>query len=606
MEGLFLVGLLSLGLLAAVFQNGDDPITSDGGDGDGDGDGSTDPILGTDGDDLLTATGSETIFGGAGNDTLSADEGSDGAMLNGEDGDDTLTLSGTDGTADGGAGDDTITAYGTGGTVAGGEGDDAITVLGTADSISGGTGDDTIQVDSGLLGASGPVDGGAGDDRIVLTESATATTQEAIGGAGDDTLRSELIDGEAGADVLTGGTGADQFEVFSYNTGGDPSAGADLGNVATITDFNAAEDRLVVDLSSFPVFATPTEAANQIDLEVTDLADGSGSDLSFTIINAAADGAVTGTIRLEGVTGLDPAAIDFATSPGSVDGVLNGTPGSDVITAEGDDTVFAGAGDDSLSVDGDANGAVLNGEEGNDRLRDGGVNVQLNGGAGNDSFFGGDAEGTVMDGGEGDDAFYLAGGGDTQANGGAGNDIFEADTTGVDVVLSGGDGDDDFYVGGEGGTINGDAGNDTIGVEGGGWEIFGGTGDDAMTVAYVADGAVNIFTGGAGADVFTLAATSNAQAGSGEDADLGVVGVITDFSEAEDALVLDLRDLASGDGMASLNAITTTLAPDGSYTDVTFDITLTATGAQQLSTIRLAGVDGFDADGITVLGNAAA
>lgn len=193
---------------------GDDLIEGEGGD---------DKLHGDEGDDL--------VIGGEGNDTIRGQEGDD--TLFGNEGDDWLGGDTGRDWVDGGAGDDEVKGgYGSD-LVIGGEGEDI---------VEGGAGDDVV------IGGTGPVEGldelqtadlhadllAAGEwnaDNAVFnipTDDGEADTLD--GGDGDD-----MLIGGAG-DTMTGGEGQDLFVLLD-------SAGVDP---ATITDYDAAEDALVV------------------------------------------------------------------------------------------------------------------------------------------------------------------------------------------------------------------------------------------------------------------------------------------------------------------------------------------------------------------------
>ncbi|MCC2112779.1 MAG: cadherin domain-containing protein, partial [Hyphomicrobiales bacterium] len=193
--------------------------------------------------DLKTGTGSggtaegdtyaniERVVGGAGNDTIIADD-HDGGYYWGRGGDDTLiggtgtdSLYGGDGadTLNGGAGEDWA-RYG--------DGDQSVTVdLGAPvqsggmaegdilidiENVEGSRGDDRITGDAGdnhLMGGEGAdiIDGGAGDDLIQgwgWWNGASVDGDDILsGGTGNDT-----IEGQAGNDTLTGGSGDDALD----------------------------------------------------------------------------------------------------------------------------------------------------------------------------------------------------------------------------------------------------------------------------------------------------------------------------------------------------------------------------------------------------------
>ncbi|MBD3664376.1 calcium-binding protein [Sulfitobacter aestuariivivens] len=331
MSPFLLLGLMALGLSLPHFVNDDDLDDTDTQE-------PTDPaetIVGTAGDDALVALDNQILNGLDGNDILSTDDLAGAATLDGGLGTDTLTGSGTDillaggggadvltletafdpatevsSSANGGDGDDTITATGIGGSVDGGGADDVISVQGAFETITGGNGDDTIVSDSADFGGGTPVDGGAGNDDITISDNAgTGFSTQINGGDGNDAIRSMVLWGDAtSADVLTGGAGADSFTVGFIQLGANDGT---LGQVMEITDFDPAEDQLAIDLSGFDIFGDDNSALNSLNFDLLERADGTGTDLVFTVQNGAATGDLTGNIFLSNATGIDPAAIVF-------------------------------------------------------------------------------------------------------------------------------------------------------------------------------------------------------------------------------------------------------------------------------------------------------
>ncbi|GAA0600138.1 hypothetical protein GCM10009416_42690 [Craurococcus roseus] len=162
-----------------------------------------DTVIGGDGDDamfgdadfyaghLRDAAGSNLLFGGAGNDSITAGYGAD--------------------TVFGGGGDDSIRGHGS--SVPSGSGGVIARESDFGDSLFGGSGDDTI-------------DGAGGRDAI-------------HGGSGDDSLI-----GGVGNDTLAGGAGADSF-VFAAPPLGTPfDTGQGSGNRDVVLDFRTGEDLL--------------------------------------------------------------------------------------------------------------------------------------------------------------------------------------------------------------------------------------------------------------------------------------------------------------------------------------------------------------------------
>ncbi|WP_425100946.1 calcium-binding protein [Tropicibacter sp. S64] len=174
----------------------------------------SDTITGTTGNDTLTGTAnSETIFAGPGDDIVEAGEGSDGV--------------------DGGTGSDTLN---------GGIGNDTILGSEGADNIVGGDGSDF------LLGGDGDdsIDGGADDDSIL----GGAGSDTINGGLGDDVLDGGSQSGDDGTgDVLDGQTGDDTLYLGEgdFGTGGSGADSFHVDGIAQITDFDTAQDMLVVE-----------------------------------------------------------------------------------------------------------------------------------------------------------------------------------------------------------------------------------------------------------------------------------------------------------------------------------------------------------------------
>lgn len=264
------------------------------------------------GNDTITAEGhSVHVNGGDGDDVLTGH--AIRQVLDGGAGDDTITST-TGGIILGGAGDDSIRAFGSGAFINGGEGADSIDIAGLTNSeiwldgddqligygqdntgvvigltdvaeFTGHNGDETIIMrgpgqlralggnDSILASGGAEVWGGDGNDLIVVSGSGSNSL---MGEAGNDTLigtlnwrsegssdrfahhvgaSSDLLDGGDGddvirfdnADTVTGGAGADQLVGF---LSGDANA--------TVTDFNAADDSLLV-------YLNPEDAANRFD-----------------------------------------------------------------------------------------------------------------------------------------------------------------------------------------------------------------------------------------------------------------------------------------------------------------------------------------------------
>nr|WP_011116776.1 calcium-binding protein [Ruegeria sp. PR1b]AAN05170.1 RB149 [Ruegeria sp. PR1b] len=187
---------------------------------------------------ITTATGDEggEAYGGAGNDyILGTDSGHDLVGMGA--GEDTVLLGTGNSTVYAGADDAegdsvTVEAASTGNNeIYTGAGEDTVTGAGGDDTIGAGADDDTVSAGAG----DDVVYAGAGDDSVLAGTGA----DEVYGGAGDDT-----IDADAGADTIYGGAGDDQVALGGGDTDADVfvfSAGND-----SVTEFETGTDKIDV------------------------------------------------------------------------------------------------------------------------------------------------------------------------------------------------------------------------------------------------------------------------------------------------------------------------------------------------------------------------
>ena len=281
--------------------------------------GETDPaptVFGEGGDDSIYSERAH-VDGGTGHDTIRiAPQGYSGhftQIAEGGDGDDSLVADPdmpphvvgplfADFELHGDAGDDTLTGFAStgpeGSAFFGGEGNDAIAIDGTFHgtvNADGGAGDDTISV-----------------DRMVHYYQ----TNDDIPGL------TQFTEGDF---ALSGGEGADRFEVNAdiryVQDGQDPAI------LATVTDFNPAEDVLSISYETGDVnphvFDDPAGVTQTTNHDasfggLSEAADGSYTDVIISVNGEDADDGTPITqdfaVRLEGVSGLDPASV-------TVDGV---------------------------------------------------------------------------------------------------------------------------------------------------------------------------------------------------------------------------------------------------------------------------------------------
>ena len=418
-----------------------------------------------------TLIGIEQAHGSAFDDILRGDaqanqlQGRDGAdSLNGAAGNDLLL---------GGAGADNLS---------GGDGDDELLGEAGADTLDGGTGTDTVRFFNALVGVSidltlgtAQESGGPADVLINIESAHGSNFNDALRGTvganrlfgldGDDVFYAGR-----GADTLSGGNGADRYEIMAGDGfdsivdlgrgGGDRVVfNSYLAENASIYRQSLQNDNIVFDFGTPPgltadavVLANTLTAGAVGAIEWFQFADG-------TVWDHATMLARLGQQRVQANWQFSAGA-DVAMGSLAAD-MLNGLAGDDVISGlEGAD--------------------ILRGDAGHDTLRGGEGGDTLNGGAGNDSLSGGDSFADLRDviyGGDGNDRID-GGYGNDQGFGGLGND-----------VLDGGFGADELY---------GQEGDDTL--TGGAFSdvIFGGDGNDLVNGGFGHDR----LNGGLGADRF--------------------------------------------------------------------------------------------------------
>lgn len=391
-----------------------------------------DQLFGQSGDDtLLGKGGNDLLFGGVGNDTLTGGVGDD--QVFGQTGNDRMVWNPGDGTDlnEGGDGVDTV-------EVNGGNGSEQFTAspngtrvrfdrvnpapfsldIGTTENLvlNANGGDDSFTGATGLAPLIGlTVDGGAGNDTLTGGDGSDVL----LGGDGNDT-----VSGGRGNDVAFLGAGDDVF-VWNPGDGSDTVEGQAGGDTLRFNGANVAEK---IDLSANGSrLRLSRDVANiTMDLnavENVDLHTLGGAD-TVTISD------LTGT----GVTDVKP---DLGAADNALDNVIvNGTGGSDVIQAAGDQ---AGVSVSGLPAGVDVTGAdptdrlTINALAGDDVMDASGISVgsmllTLDGGDGDDVLIGGAGADTLL-GGNGDDVLIGGPGNDT-IDGGPGNNIVIDDAVG--------------------------------------------------------------------------------------------------------------------------------------------------------------------------------
>ena len=436
-------------------------------------------VRGGAGDDSLVANGAglvsptnftQTLDGGAGNDTL-ANTGEVNSFLRGGEGSDSLfgTIGQIDGesifinfqgndTLDGGIGNDSLQGNEGNDSLIGGEGTDWAIYNSTFVDVTVDLGAQTSAESFGVDELTGieNVLGGSGNDQFFGDGGGNVLD----GGAGNDTL-----DGRAGDDTLLGSGGNDSL------AGG---AGTDMASYATATG------SVTVDLGvGSSAGAGGTDGLTGIEQLIgSDFNDtliaGSNTDVSAMEGNGGDDSLIAGSASnaaLYGGIGADTLQAGSGTGQ-----MLSGDDGSDRIIGSnaasqalygeaGNDTLIAGFNTFQV-VDGGADQDSVFGSAGNDTLEGGTENDTLQGAQGNDSLLGGD-------------------GSDWAAYGSASAGI-TVDLSAAAAFATGGDGEDllssieNLRGSNQNDSLVGDAGANTIIAGTGTDTLAGGAGNDWM------------------------------------------------------------------------------------------------------------------------------
>lgn len=284
----------------------------------------------------VTSDGPLTIVGGAGDDTMSAQNATHAVVFEGGDGSDRLV---------GGAFADTLL---------GGRGNDVLAGMGGNDVLEGGEGDDRLTGDAG----NDLLIGGAGNDTL-------------LGGAGADTLSLG-----SGVDRADGGAGNDLYlvpagELTSSDLIADESGTADTLQITDVVN--------PITLSFTGVSISGTLAGRILGIER--FVFGSGNDV-FLPTNAIGDSAGADVMTVIGGHGndrLDGSQVSRLTTPlrflfeggDGADTLIGGRGADTLVAGTGNDRIFGGAGNDLfLMPSADFTGAdTLDGETGTDTLR---------------------------------------------------------------------------------------------------------------------------------------------------------------------------------------------------------------------------------------------
>lgn len=370
------------------------------------------------------ATSIDVILMGAGNDILTlahdaAQPGNPGAYTlamtgYGGDGNDIVWLAAGNDVAMGDAGDDLLAGQG---------GDDVMQGGAGFDTLFGGSGADLLRFD-----ASDFVQGGGDTYRVAVWTGAGANpsfTLTLAGGSGYDWSK-DIFDGGSGIDTLrlTGGNDLLLMNQQDLRINGvaQTGNGNQIANVEVI-DGQAGNDVIVLNNS----------AGGNVVSAAFSIAGGAGLDL---IVSGSGDDLIAGGNFVGAMAGGDR---DTVYGGGGSDTIYGDSPDHPVDNPGGGiDTLYGGAGNDTTyggaatdTLYGEDNRDTLYGGSGDDTAYGGNHGDVMSGDTGDDTLYGGDLDDS-LDGGQGLD----------ELNGGAGNDLllFGADYDADGQLVAGWDG----------------------------------------------------------------------------------------------------------------------------------------------------------------------
>ncbi|MFP3544106.1 VCBS domain-containing protein [Rhizobium sp. SIMBA_035] len=450
---------------------------------------------------------SQSVDGGAGNDSINFSQVSETFNIDLESGVTIRTSYGGDAIATdsltnfenavGSNGNDTIRGTSDANVIDGGNGDDIIEGRGGADTLSGGDGNDRITAGSELI-----VNGGFKGPAEVMVSSGAQSID--LGGGWNVTSGSVdllFVPGALNAKFPAGVNAVDMQGVSQGTIAQTFQTVA--GETYTVTFLQATnpdalshgltESSVTVNVGGATQTFTDTADAGVnwstvggtfVERTVTFTATGSSTTLEFVAGGSSAYGSLI-------------AEVSVTSNAPSAGATLDGGAGNDVITGgTGDDTIYGGTGDDLIR--GGAGNDKIYGGDGDDFISGGKGDDTLSGGTGNDTFSYSAGDGNDrIDGGDGNDTLHIAGSdtGSTfnindvmidgvknlavnieegsTANAATGGNYEVATTNVEEWVIDGGKGNDTFVVSGDLSgtglatstiTINGGAGDDTLDV----------------------------------------------------------------------------------------------------------------------------------------------
>lgn len=294
-------------------------------------------IAGGEGNDSILATATlttlDTLFGQAGDDTISAATHTGALYLDGGEGNDSIVAGSGIDTVYAGAGNDIVRNSGAAADIVDlGEGNDTFAGFAAAgESVFGGTGNDSMVAAAGA--AATKFDGGDGND--FLDQSGVTVSSTLVGGSGNDTMQAgtaaDSVNAGVGNDYVSNAvaTVADTQDVIDLGAGDDTFLGATDGGVV-------AHESIVGGAGNDSIIGRAQIATSTFKVD-----GGAGDDF----ISGVAD--LSGDVNLAGGDGNDTLV------GGTVGATLYGNAGNDsIVGGAGVDTFKGGTGNDTLTLGG--------------------------------------------------------------------------------------------------------------------------------------------------------------------------------------------------------------------------------------------------------------
>ncbi|RSB96643.1 RTX toxin [Rhizobium sophoriradicis] len=412
----------------------------------------------------------ENVRAGSGNDTIVGNEADN--TLWGNAGNDTLTGDSGNDTLDGGAGSDKMS---------GGAGDDVYIVDNVNDVVieNANEGTDTVRTTFWTYTLGVNVENLTYTGTAAFSGDGNAAANVITGGTGSD-----LLDGEAGTDTLIGGAGDDRYRVDSL---GDVVVEAADGGADTIlTDLAAYSLEVVANVENLWLTGSgnSTGIGNSLDNKITGgsgddtLSDGTGNDI---LSGGWGDDSLSGGIGNDTYVVWDTGDIVIEDADEGIDAVQTSLA-SYTLSANVENlvnvarTAFAGSGNNlNNTITGGAAIDILSGGAGDDTLNGGAGADTLIGGTGNDTYIVDNASEVVTENAnEGTDTVQTA-----LATYALAENVDNLTYTGTAAFTGTGNS--------LANTINGAAGADTLDGKAGADILIGSVGDDTYIVDNVAD-----------------------------------------------------------------------------------------------------------------------